>query len=326
MSKPCIIAIDIDGTLLSSQGQVSPRNRAALAQAHGAGVEVVIATGRRHTYAMRVVRDLGIHGTNALVSSNGTVIRTIGQAELIHRTHFSPSTGRWLCEHLADFRDTLVFTFDNVDRNGEDLRGALVCEAGNVLNKSVDSWMKANEPYIRHVERIEHAFAPAAPQRSRTAVALADPEPEADTPDENAGPIQAMLCGSIARMEAAEAQLLQHPSVAGVNQPEFPGCEIALQRTVYPDRDLAILDILPAGCSKASALAHLAELRGCTMADVLAIGDNFNDLPMLHAAGQAVLMGNAPAELHELARKHGWHIGPTNDEDGVAQAIEAVLR
>ena len=57
----------------------------------------------------------------------------------------------------------------------------------------------------------------------------------------------------------------------------------------------------------------------------MAIGDNWNDLPMLEAAGQAVLMANAPVELHALARQHGWHIGPTNDEDGVAQAIEAVL-
>ncbi len=321
--RPCLIAIDIDGTLLNSQGQVSARNRAALAEAHQAGVEVVIATGRRHTYAMRVVRDLNIHATNALVSSNGTVIRTIGQAELIHRTHFSGDTGRWLCQHMADFRDTLVFTFDNVDASGEDLRGALVCESSNILHDSVGNWMKANEPYIRHVDHIEQAFAPAAPQRSRTAVALAEPEP--DPADDN-GPIQAMVCGPIARMEAAEARLLQHPAVAGVGEPEFPGCEIALQRTVYPDRDLAILDILPAGCSKASALAYLAELRGCTLADIMAIGDNFNDLPMLHAAGQAVLMGNAPAELHELARQQGWHIGPGNDEDGVAQAIEAALR
>ncbi len=324
MPRLCIIAIDIDGTLLNRQGQISPRNRAALAQAQQAGVEVVVATGRRHTYAMRVLRDLNLHGANALVSSNGAVIRTVGAAELIHRTHFSPGTARWLCEHMAGFRDTLVFTFDRVDATGEDLHGALVCEASNALHNSVDAWMKANKPYIRQVNRIEEIFAPAPAQRSQTAVALADPEEEA--PSDDGSPIQAMICGPVDRMEAAEALLLQHPAVAGVGQAEFPGCEIALQRTVYADRDLAILDILPAGCSKASALSYLAGLRGCTMADVMAIGDNFNDLPMLHGAGRPVLMGNAPAELHELARKHNWSMAPTNDEDGVAQTIEAALR
>ena len=322
MALPCIIAIDIDGTLLNSEGKVSPRNRAALHAAHAAGIEVVIATGRRHTYAMRVVRDLNLCETNALVSSNGTVVRTVG-AELIHRTHLPLETARWLCTEAGPFRDTLVFTFDTVGPDGEDRRGALVCESGNVLHDSIGAWMRSNEPYIAHVDRIEHALRPAQRSAGTSAVAVAEVEGSPD--DEHAGPIQAMLCGTVARMEEAEALLSQHPSIAAVGQSEFPGCEIVLHRTAYPDRDLAILDILPAGCSKASALEQLAELRGCTLADVMAIGDNWNDLPMLQAAGQAILMANAPEELHQLARQGGWHIGPTNDEDGVAVAIEAVL-
>ncbi len=134
-----------------------------------------------------------------------------------------------------------------------------------------------------------------------------------------------MLCGTVAQMEAAEALLRRHSGIAGVGEPELAGCKIVLHRTVYPDRDLSILDILPAGCSKASALRYLTALRGCTLADVLAIGDNWNDLAMLEAAGQSVLMGNAPAGLRDLARQGGWTVGPTNDEDGVALAIEAAL-
>ena len=315
MSKPCIIAVDIDGTLLNSQGQVSSRNRAALHAAHAAGVEVVIATGRRHAYAMRVLRDLSLCEAN--------VIRTVG-ADLIHREHLPLETARWLCTEAGSFRDTLVFTFDNVGPDGEDRRGALVCEALHTLHRSVDGWMRANAPYIAHVDRIEHALggAPRSRRSAATAVAVAEPE-EADVPPQ--APIQAMLCGTVARMAEAEALLSRHPAVTAVGQPEFPGCEIVLHRTAYPERDLAILDILPAGCSKASALAHLAALRGCTLAEVLAIGDNWNDLPMLEAAGRAVLMANAPPELHALAREHGWGIGPGNDEDGVAIAIEAAL-
>ncbi len=321
MRKPCIIAIDIDGTLLSSQGQVSPRNRAALHAAHEAGIEIVIATGRRHTYAMRVIRDLHLCETNALVSSNGTVLRTVG-AELIHRQHMPLETARWLVEHAAQFRDSLVFTFDNVGPDGEDRRGAIVCEASNSLHNSVDAWMRANEPYIAHVEHIGQALRPVPCSRGSSAVALADEEDDGNL---SAGPIQAMLCGTVARMAEAEALLSQHPRVAAVGQAERPGCEIQLHRTAYNDRDLAILDILPAGCSKASALDHLARLRGCTLGDIVALGDNWNDVAMLEAVGQPTLMGNAPEELKQLARNNGWHIGPTNDEDGVAQAIEAIL-
>ncbi len=326
MPKPCLIAIDIDGTLLSSAGQVSPRNRAALHAAHAAGIEIVIATGRRHTYAMRVVRDLNLCETNALVSSNGTVLRTVG-AELIHREHMKLETAEWLVEHAAGFRDSLVFTFDNVGPDGEDRRGALVCEASNSLHTSIDAWLRANEPYIAHVEHIGQALrsvSRSGTSSSAVAVAVAEEDGE-DDPDVSAGPIQAMLCGTVARMAEAEALLSQHPRVAGVGQPERPGCEIQLHRTAYNDRDLAILDILPAGCSKASALEHLARLRGCTLADIMALGDNWNDLAMLGAVGQPILMGNAPEELQALARQQGWKLGPTNDEDGVAQAIEAVL-
>jgi HAD superfamily hydrolase (TIGR01484 family) len=320
---PCLIAIDIDGTLLSSNGTVSERNRAALHAAHAAGIEVVIATGRRHAYAMRVLRDLGLCEANALVSSNGTVLRTVG-ADLIHRRFLPWETARWLCEHAAEFRDALVFTFDTVGPDGNDRRGALVCEASNKLHTSIDAWMRANEPYIQHVERIEHALRPSVRGSHAVGVAVADPEEETGMATE--GPIQAMLSGTVERMSAAEALLRQHPAIAGLGVPEFPGCEIVLHQTAYPERDLAILDILPAGCSKASALAHLADLRGCTMADVVAIGDNWNDLPMLEAAGRAILMGNAPEKLRELARRNGWEIGPGHDEDGVAQAIEDILR
>jgi hydroxymethylpyrimidine pyrophosphatase-like HAD family hydrolase len=303
-SEPRLIAIDLDGTLLDTDGQVSPRNLAALRLAEDSGVETVIATGRRHAYAMRVLRDLELHSSNALVSSNGTVIRTLG-GKLLHHSHMPLSTARWLCAHAAEFRNTLVLTFDLLGPEGEDSRGALVCEHLDDLHASIGRWMQSNEPYIAHVARLEDALE-------------GDP------------PIQMMLCGSVDRMAEAEARLLEHigpghPRVTAVGAEEQEGAEISLHRTIYPDRDLSIVDILPAGCSKASALLHLAKLRGLSPEDILAIGDNWNDLPMLRLAGHAVLMSNAPADLKMLAHENGWTITASNDEDGVALVIEAAL-
>lgn len=294
-----LIAVDMDGTLLDSDGRVSDRNRSALKSAANAGIETVIATGRRHTYAMRVLRDLDLNPSHAVVSSNGTVIRTIG-AQLLHRTHMSTAIALWLCDHLADFRNTLVLTFDTVDHTGEDSRGALVVEHLDDLHSSIGRWMRSNEPYILHVDRLEDALTGDAP-------------------------IQAMLCGTVDRMALAEARLLEHPLVTAVGSEPTPLTEITLHRTIYPDRDLSIVDILPAGCSKASALQRLAALRGISTQDILAIGDNWNDLPMLRLAGTAVLMDNAPDDLKQLAHQHGWHIAPSNDHDGVAITIENAL-
>src|ERR1700733_6896514 len=100
-----MIAVDMDGTLLGADGQVSARNLAALK----AGVEVVGATGRRHCYVMRQLRGLGLGEENGLISSNGTVVRTIG-ARLLERTLLPKETAQWLCGHVEEFRNSLVMT------------------------------------------------------------------------------------------------------------------------------------------------------------------------------------------------------------------------
>ena len=152
-----MIAVDMDGTLLGADGQVSARNLAALKAAEAAGVEVVVATGRRHCYAMRQLRGLGLGEENGLISSNGTVVRTIG-ARLLERTFLPTATARWLCGHVEEFRNSLVMTFDRVGPDGEDDRGALVVEELEELHGSIGKWMVANEPYIAHVNPIERAL------------------------------------------------------------------------------------------------------------------------------------------------------------------------
>lgn len=299
MSAPRLIAIDMDGTLLHSDGHVSARNLAAIREAEARGMEVVIATGRRHCYAMRVLRELERPAQSAVISSNGTVIRTIA-SDLLHRSHMPAQTARWLCEHVREFRGTLMITFDKVLPNGDDERGALVCEGVDELNASIARWMEVNEPYITQVAPIERAL-------------------------EEGEPIQMMVCGPLDRMREAEEHLLRDPRITNVDGGCAPGIEVMLHRTEYAQRDLCILDILPAGCSKASALLHLAELRGIDASEILAIGDNWNDVPMLQAAGHAAVMANAPEDLRALAANRGWLLAPSNDEDGVASVVEAAM-
>jgi hydroxymethylpyrimidine pyrophosphatase-like HAD family hydrolase len=69
----------------------------------------------------------------------------------------------------------------------------------------------------------------------------------------------------------------------------------------------------------------LARKRGVEREEILAIGDNWNDVSMLEAAGSAVLMANAPEDLKQVAAGRGWALGKHYLEDGVAVAVEAVL-
>lgn len=271
-----LIAIDIDGTLLNSEFKIPAANLAALRQAHEAGVEIVLVTGRRHTFAMPIAEALGFDLW--LISSNGAVTKSM-TGELFHRDLLPAATARKLIAHMEPFRANCVLTFDH------DLPGALVLEHADVLNASISRWIEKNAPWIEFMAPLEKALV--------------------------RDPVQAMYCGTIARMREAEA----HLKTSGMDH------EITVLKTEYPARDLSMFDVLNYGCSKGHAVERWANYRGITKEQVMAIGDNYNDIEMLNFAGIPIVMGNASDAIKEL----GFQTTVTNDEAGVAAAVEQVL-
>ncbi|MGB5959113.1 MAG: HAD family hydrolase [Coleofasciculaceae cyanobacterium] len=76
------------------------------------------------------------------------------------------------------------------------------------------------------------------------------------------------------------------------------------------------------GANKGTGVRYLAEsILGLAAHNVMAIGDNFNDLEMLEYAGLGVAMGNAPTDVQAIAN---W-VAPSVEEDGAAVAIEAFI-
>jgi hydroxymethylpyrimidine pyrophosphatase-like HAD family hydrolase len=124
-------------------------------------------------------------------------------------------------------------------------------------------------------------------------------------------PLQAMYCGSVARMEIAQQRLTEADFLD----------EITILRTQYDHRDLCILDVLTRECSKGHGLRRWAREQGVDRQQIMAIGDNYNDLEMLEFAGLPVLMGNATEDL----KRNGFRLTGSNEENGVAQAIEELL-
>jgi hydroxymethylpyrimidine pyrophosphatase-like HAD family hydrolase len=94
--------------------------------------------------------------------------------------------------------------------------------------------------------------------------------------------------------------------------------EFTLAATVYEDKDFSMLDVIHPLVTKGASLAEWTAKRGVAPGEILAIGDNHNDLEMLSFAGVPVVMGNSVPEL----KQQGWHVTRSNDEDGVAAAIE----
>ena len=91
-----------------------------------------------------------------------------------------------------------------------------------------------------------------------------------------------------------------------------------LLRTEYPARNFSIQDVIRGDCSKGHALAYWSRFRGIPREQILAIGDNYNDLEMLRFAGIPVVMGNAEDDL----KQEGWPVTLDCDSGGVARAIE----
>jgi Cof subfamily protein (haloacid dehalogenase superfamily) len=278
ISKPFIrlLATDIDGTLLNPQFHISQGDLEALRRAHAAGIEIVLVTGRRHSFALPIARQLGFDLW--LISSNGAVTRSLG-GETFHRDLMPSETCRRLCGAMQQFRGNTVLTFD------KETKGAIVLERLDELGVSIRRWLEKNMEYIEFVVPIEDALV--------------------------TDPVQAMFCGSMDRMKPA----LRALETAGMDG------QITVLRTEYPARDLSMIDVLHAGCSKGHALERWAAYRGFHRDEVMAVGDNHNDIEMLEFAGYPVIMGNACQEL--LGR--GWRITRGNDACGVAAAVDLAL-
>ncbi len=268
-----LVALDVDGTLLDSHGQVPAANLDALRAAADAGVHLVVVTGRSYPFALPAVRDLPDPLTVCVY--NGAVARVRGGDTLVRRT----LPGRVARELLVNTRAWRPATTVQFDR-----------EAGQTLFDQL-SWDQPNRR--GYYAKVRHHVAQ-----------VADLEAAMDEDD----PVQVAFNGPTAEMRALHDWLAAQPGVA----------DLSVSATHYPKRDFSLVDVNAAGATKGGALAAIAAHFGVARDEVFAIGDNHNDVDMLHWAGTGVVMGNAEPELLSL----GLPIAPDNDDAGLADAIE----
>jgi Cof subfamily protein (haloacid dehalogenase superfamily) len=274
-----LLALDIDGTLLDSEGRIPDANRQAIARAIDEGVTVALATGRRYDFARSIFERLPEPLT--LILSNGAVVKT-RQGETIVRHLLPREVARDVLRRVPHQPGDASVTFDRP------LEGQVVFEAIDWEHPRHQRFFETNRPFLSEVSPLEACL----------------------TED----PIQVMFSGACVDMRRV-FEFLRTP-VPGNGAAMY---EVSL--TEYEHRDFSLVDVTRAGCSKGSALRELARTLGVAPDEVMAVGDNLNDLPMLEFAGTPVLMANALPEL----RVRGWATTGSNDEAGVAQAIETFV-
>lgn len=272
-----LIGIDVDGTLLDTDGHLPDANRAAIAAAVAAGIHVSLVTGRSYPFARPVAETLPVSIT--LMVSSGAVERATDGTTLARRL-LDRDVARRVLEATRDFRDHTAVIFDRD-------------EARQIIFESMD-WTHPNRQSYW--------------DRNHWLIDQATPLEDSLVED----PIQVMFNGDPVAMRELSETLRASAQASEKGVQSF-----SVSLTEYLQRDFSLLDITAPEATKGRALEWRARELGLTRDQVMAVGDNFNDVDMLEAAGIAVIMGNAVPEL----RRPGWHVTGHQNEAGLAEAI-----
>ncbi len=281
-----LLALDLDGTLLNSSGQIPEANKHAIKLAENAGVLVTIATGRRFRDALPIALQLDLNAP--VVCHNGALLKFAETLETVHASIIPSET---------------VF---EIIRVGKSFGGdALVsCNPNTKGTMFYDRISVDNIPVQRYIEWSKRLHGDEAEDAVHHVEAL-----EEVVGDEQV--IHISFSGTCKPMTMLEQILKDELSDS-----------VSILATIYPQLDFTLLDVLPQNSSKATGLARLAEIHNLTAENVMAIGDNYNDLDMLQYAKTPVVMGNASEGL--LADEN-FYKTLSNDENGVAVAINKFI-
>ena len=277
-----LVALDLDGTLLDSRGELSERNRAAIASARTRGVSVALVTGRRFRDARPLALALGLDVP--VISHNGALTKHAHSLETVSAVLMPVEAARAVVRvGRREGADALV-SDDHVG-------------AGLMVYDHISEGNTALAKYVAWSRRVVGDEAARAVVRVPSLDSYLDHDP-----------LHVAFSGGCAETER----------LADAMRREL-GASVKLLLTLYPKTDFALLDVLHPAASKGAGLAAVAAEQGLRREEVLAVGDNFNDLEMLEWAGTGVVMANADPALRERV---GFHTTASNDEDGVADAIE----
>ncbi|MGI8555647.1 MAG: Cof-type HAD-IIB family hydrolase [Pyrinomonadaceae bacterium] len=281
-----LLALDLDGTLLDSKGFISAENRRAIRQAEDCGVLVTVCTGRRFRDARPVALELELNAP--LISHNGALTKFADTLETVSVSILPNETIREVLRVGKDFGADAMLSCDPQGK------GVLL----------YDRISDENIPLQKYLAWSHRLHGTEAAEAVLHVASLAEILNDYET-------VHASFSGSCAAMVQLEKVLRKATETTAT-----------ILTTVYQSLDFTLIDVLPPDASKGIGVEKLALFENLKAENVMAIGDNFNDLEMLEFAGTPVVMGNAAPDLRA---REGCFITASNDENGVAAAIERFI-
>jgi 5-amino-6-(5-phospho-D-ribitylamino)uracil phosphatase len=272
-----MIAIDMDGTLLSPLGQVTPRTRQAIHRALAAGMLVCFATGRNWTESQTVL-DAVAHYDSAVFVGGAMVIDT-KQRVTLHRTMMDPNLARELCAAIEGAGHAVLALQDT------EARGVDYLVTGDFpLNTETARWMKLTKTKLEVVPRLanhDHAHT--------IRISIVAPSEE------------------VAKVKLALEQQFAE---------RIFGLAISI-----PSAGVDVYEVFDPAVNKWQGIQTVAQRHGIDAQQIIAIGDDLNDLPMIAKAGLGVAMGNAREEVKKIAKR----VIGSNADEGLAVFLEELV-
>ena len=282
-----LIASDMDGTLLNAEMEISEENVAAIKKVQAAGIEFVVATGRSIEEAQPILESAGIKcryitsNGAQIFDENGQNIFTVGIEK--EKLALALPILRRHDIYFELFTDHGGFTENIDDRIA-----------------SVAHWLKSTSPNLTEAEAFEIAKSHMA---TLPISFVADFKEVLDNPEVTVLKIFAMGQIDDPALLSAKEEFLQIPNLAvtssGANN----------------------IEVNHEAAQKGQSLQKVTELLNLPLSKVAALGDNFNDMSMIAAAGIGIAMANAEDEVKAIAK----YTTVTNIENGVAHAVECIL-
>jgi Cof subfamily protein (haloacid dehalogenase superfamily) len=272
-----MIAIDLDGTLLSPSGHVTPRARQAVRGALDAGLLVCFATGRNWTES-RTVLDAVEHYDSAVFVGGAMVVDTKKQV-VLHRMMMQPDLARELCAHLEGAGHAVLALQDTSSAGFDYL------VTGDLpVNAETEHWMRITAAKIRRVPRLA-----GEPHDHTVRIGIVAPPDEA------------------AKMKWSLNETFRD--------------RIMCHSLFVPAYNVEVLEVFDPAVNKWEGVKLVAQRHGVAEHEIIAIGDDVNDLPMIKHAGLGVAMGNARPEVLAIAKR----VIGTNADEGLAQFLEELV-
>lgn len=283
-----LIAIDLDGTLLNSYGEISNRNKQAIKNAKANGLEIVLTSGRMSSSVRAIAEEIGAN--NYIIAGNGALV--------------------------YDLKNETILYNETIPTE-KVLKIAKICDENNIY------YTVTTEKYIlskklKYALLYYHHENSKKPQDKITNINIVE-DVQKYINENDVGKITKIVISDESK-EVFNGILKKFSNLTGINvlDVSYMSRKIIESGTKKTEINYYYSEITKENVNKWESIKKLAEFLNIQTNEIMTIGDNLNDLEMIMNAGIGIVMGNSALSNKEL----GKVIVSSNDLDGVAEAIE----